>query len=104
MGGPGKDGTPVELARAELAEETGLRAAELRRLGRLDLAPGLITQGFDVWLATGLSPGPTAREATEADMQQAFVPEAELRRMIRDGQVADGPTLAAFALFLLDRD
>jgi hypothetical protein len=36
-------------------------------------------------------------------MRQAFVPEAELRRMIRDGRFTDGPSLAAYALLLLDR-
>ena len=102
--GHGAGGTAAELARAELAEETGLRAAELRHLGHLDLAPGLSTQEFDVWLATGLTAGPTAREATEADMRQRFVPEAELRQMIRDGAFTDGPSLAAYSLFLLARD
>ena len=99
----GNGGSPDELARAELAEETGLRAGVLEHLGRLDLAPGLSTQEFDVWLATGLVPGPTAREATEADMVSAFVPEAELRAMIRDGRFTDGPSLAAYALALLAR-
>jgi 8-oxo-dGTP pyrophosphatase MutT (NUDIX family) len=89
------------LARAELAEETGLRATDLRHLGHLDLAPGLSTQEFDVWLATGLTSGPTAREATEADMRQAFVAEADLRAMIRDGRFTDGPSLAAYSLLLL---
>ncbi len=99
----GSEGTPEELARAELAEETGLRAAELRHLGHLDLAPGLSTQEFDVWLATGLTAGPTAREATEADMRHEFVAETELRAMIRDGRFTDGPSLAAYSLLLLDR-
>ena len=99
----GSDGTPEDLARAELAEETGLRAARLEHLGHLDLAPGLSTQEFDVWLATGLTPGPPAREATEADMVTAFVPEAELRAMVADGRFTDGPSLAAYALLLLDR-
>ena len=99
----GSGGTPAELARAELAEETGLRAGSLRHLGRLDLAPGLSTQEFDVWLATDLTPGPTAREATEADMQQAFVTEAELRAMVREGRFTDGPSLAAYSLLLLAR-
>lgn len=99
----GGSGTPEELARAELAEETGLRAGTLRHLGHLDLAPGLSTQEFDVWLATDLTPGPTAREATEADMESAFVPEEELRAMIGDGRFTDGPSLAALALLLLDR-
>jgi 8-oxo-dGTP pyrophosphatase MutT (NUDIX family) len=98
---PGDGGTAEQLARAELAEETGLRAAGLRRLGRLDLAPGLSTQRFDVWLATELTPGPTAREASEADMHCAFVPAGELTTMIRDGRFTDAPSLAAYALLLL---
>jgi 8-oxo-dGTP pyrophosphatase MutT (NUDIX family) len=97
----GDDGTPEELARAELAEETGLRAGELRHLGRLDLASGLSTQEFDVWLATDLVPGPTAREPTEADMRHAFVPEPELRAMVRAGRFTDAPSLAAWSLLLL---
>ena len=99
----GDDGTPAELARAELAEETGLRAADLRHLGHLDLAPGLSNQEFDVWLATGLTAGPPAREATEADMRHEFVAEAELRAMVRDGRFTDGPSLAAYSLLLLSR-
>ncbi|TFV86294.1 NUDIX hydrolase [Blastococcus sp. CT_GayMR16] len=101
--GEGKDGSAEELARVELAEETGIRAGELRRLGHLDLAPGIMTQGFDVWLATDLTAGPTAREATEADMLSAFVPETDLRAMIADGRFTDGPSLAAFSLLFLDR-
>jgi len=97
----GSAGSAEELARTELAEETGLRAADLHHLGHLDLARGLSTQEFDVWLATGLTPGPTAREASEADMRHAFVPETELRAMIADGRFTDGPSLAAYALLLL---
>ena len=101
--GDGKNGSAEELARAELAEETGIRAGELRLLGHLDLAPGLITQGFDVWLATDLTAGPPDREQTEADMRSAFVPETDLRAMIADGRFTDGPSLAAISLLLLDR-
>jgi 8-oxo-dGTP pyrophosphatase MutT (NUDIX family) len=99
----GASGSPEELARAELAEETGLRAGSLRHLGHLDLAPGLTTQQFDVWLATDLTPGETAREATEADMTCTFVTEEELRAWMRDGRFSDGPSIAGFGLLLLDR-
>jgi 8-oxo-dGTP pyrophosphatase MutT (NUDIX family) len=101
--GAGKSGSAEELARTELAEETGLRAGRMQHLGRLDLAPGLMTQRFDVWVATGLTSGPTHRESTESDMQMAFVPEAALREMIRDGRFTDGPSLAAYSLLLLGR-
>jgi 8-oxo-dGTP pyrophosphatase MutT (NUDIX family) len=98
----GTDGSAEDLARTELAEETGFRATELRHLGHLELAPGLSDQGFDVWLATGLTAGPAAREASEADMRQAFVPERELQQMVRDGRFTDGPSLAAYSLLLLE--
>jgi 8-oxo-dGTP pyrophosphatase MutT (NUDIX family) len=101
--GAGKSGSRDELARAELAEETGLRAGRLDHLGLLDLASGLMTQRFDVWLAGELVPGPTDREITESDMRQAFVREEELRRMIRDGRITDGPTVAAYGLLMLHR-
>ncbi|MFQ1004313.1 NUDIX domain-containing protein [Modestobacter sp. SSW1-42] len=99
----GGGGTAEELARAELAEETGLRAGSVRRLGRIDIAPGLTDQQTDVWLAGDLTPGPTAREATEADMRQQFVTETELHAMVSDGRFTDAPSLAALALLLLDR-
>jgi 8-oxo-dGTP pyrophosphatase MutT (NUDIX family) len=100
----GASGTAEELARAELAEETGLRAGRLRHLGHLDLAPGLSNQEFDVWLATDLTPGPVAREVTEADMTTTFVPEAELRRRIVEGRFTDAPSLAAYALLRVAED
>lgn len=99
----GDGGTAEELARTELEEETGLRAAELRHLGHLDLAPGLMTQEFDVWLATGLTQGPPRREASEADMREEWVSQADLRAMIRDGRLTDSPSLAAYTLLQLDR-
>src|SRR4051794_34615142 len=51
---PGTTGEPVALARAELAEETGLRAASWVHLGHLAQAYGVSTQGFDAWLAEDL--------------------------------------------------
>jgi 8-oxo-dGTP pyrophosphatase MutT (NUDIX family) len=99
----GQGGSAEDLARAELAEETGLRAGRLEHLGLLDLAPGLMTQRFDVWLATDLTPGPTDREASESDMRTAFVPDSDLRDMIRDGRFTDSPSMAAFSLLLLGR-
>ena len=94
----GHAGGPAELARAELREETGLLAGRLDHLGRLHEAPGFCSQGFDVWLATGLVAGPPEREATEQGMRTRRVTDAELRRMVRDGELVDAASLAAYAL------
>ena len=42
---------PEDVARGELAEETGLRAGRMEQLGRLFFAYGMSNQPFDVWLA-----------------------------------------------------
>lgn len=100
--GTGTSGSEVELAAAELREETGLQAEELRHLGYLNEAYGFCSQGFHVYLATGLHPGPPARERTEGDMRHRQVPERELRDLITQGDVVDAPTVAAYGLLLLD--
>ena len=105
MGGwpPGASGTPLELAQAELREETGVTATTWRHLGHLHEALGFCSQGFDVWHATGLTAGRPQREESEQDMVHRSCPEGELRAMILDGTVVDGATVAAFGLLLLRR-
>ncbi|GLW05977.1 ADP-ribose pyrophosphatase [Microtetraspora sp. NBRC 13810] len=93
--------TREDEARRELAEETGLRAAGLRPLGRLDAAHGLVTNGCHVYLATGLTVGEVAREHTEQDMRQEWVSRRDFERMVREGVVADSTSVAAYSLFLL---
>jgi 8-oxo-dGTP pyrophosphatase MutT (NUDIX family) len=92
------DADPEALARGELREETGVRASTLRHLGRIFYAPGMTSQEGDVWLATGLEPGPQALEDTEADLRAARVPVAELEAMIADGRIRDSATIAAWHL------
>jgi 8-oxo-dGTP pyrophosphatase MutT (NUDIX family) len=87
-----------DLARGELAEETGLRAARLEHLGQLFFCYGMSDQSFDVWRATGLEPGEQALEATEADLRVARVAVDELEAMIAGGGVRDAATVAAWHL------
>lgn len=97
----GVSGTPEELAAAELAEETGFTAGRLDRLGQLNPANSMTGQTGHVFLATELTPGAPRRELTEQDMRQAWFPRAEVERMLREGVITDGPTLAAYLLFTL---
>ncbi|WP_375491485.1 NUDIX domain-containing protein [uncultured Jatrophihabitans sp.] len=95
----GRTGTPVELAAAELGEETGLRAGELVHLGRLFAAYGYSSQRYDVFLATDLQAGEAHREATEADMVHRWFATEQVRAMVADGGFADAHSVAALALF-----
>jgi 8-oxo-dGTP pyrophosphatase MutT (NUDIX family) len=94
-------GDPVELARRELREETGLRAGSLRRLGHLYEAYGYSDQGFDVFLATDLEEGEAEPEPGEVGMRSGRFEPAEIEEMIRGGTLKDAPTVAAYGLFRL---
>jgi len=58
---------PEKLAREELRQETGMTASVLRHLGHLHCAHGLVSQGFDVFVAAGLEPGTPELELEEQD-------------------------------------
>jgi 8-oxo-dGDP phosphatase len=90
-----------ELARAELAQETGLRAARMERIGSFAIAPGFTSQRCDVYLATDLATGETDRDPEEQDMRQRWFARPDVERMVREGGIVDGCTLAAFALLAL---
>ncbi len=100
----GVTGTPEELAQLELAQETGLRAAQLTLLGFLHCSHGTSSQGFHAYLATGLTSGPTDREPEEQDMQQKWVSRPEFKAMIRDGLITDDSTVAAYSLLMLHEE
>ena len=92
---------PGELAARELAEETGLRAGRMQRLGSVDVAPGMSSQRGHVFLATALTQGATAREHSEQDMRAAWFTVAEFEEMARTGGVTDSQSLAAYLLLQL---
>lgn len=96
---PGVD--PAELARGELAQETGLRAGRVERLGHLFEAYGYADQGFHVFLATDLEHGAQTLSVEEADLRVVYLTVAEFRDAILGGRIKDAPTIAAFALLQL---
>jgi 8-oxo-dGTP pyrophosphatase MutT (NUDIX family) len=97
------DAPAEELARGELAEETGLRAGRMERLGRMFFAYGISDQRFDVWLATELTEGEQALEETEQGLKVGRFPITEVEAMIRDGAIADAATIASLSLHSLLR-
>jgi ADP-ribose pyrophosphatase len=89
---PGED--PAACGRRELAEETGLSAGTLTPLGILSPSPGVLDEVIHLFLATDLSQGATSPEAYE-DIETVRLPIGAARRMILDGRISDGKTIAA---------
>lgn len=89
---------PLDLARGELREETGLHAERMDYVGHLFYAYGITNQGFHIYRATGLLQGERAPEHTEQDLVVKQVSIGEFEDLIRCGVIQDSATVAAWAL------
>jgi ADP-ribose pyrophosphatase len=90
--GTGED--PVECARRELLEETGLRAAVLEPLGFIYSSPGVFDEKIYLFLANKLTQGESEQEQFE-DIHPVRVSLADALEMACDGRIIDGKTIAA---------
>ena len=85
---------PLDTARRELIEETGYRAEHFTKIGDWLMSPGILNERMHVYVATGLTPGPTALEPGES-IQPCVVAWSEALEMIRSGEIRDAKTVAA---------
>lgn len=93
-GGP-LDEDPLESARRELAEETGLQAAEWREILRAQLSNSVSDERAIGYLALGLSPAEGEHHADDTEaIALARVPFGEALAAAMDGQIQDVLTVA----------
>jgi ADP-ribose pyrophosphatase len=90
--------SPLELAKAELKEETGLVASTLTCIGHLFQSYGISSQGFDVFFATGMEQKEKELEPEEQGMVSRRFSIREVERMIVDSVIKDNSSIAAFCL------
>jgi ADP-ribose pyrophosphatase len=93
--------SPIEVASAELAEETGILAEALEAVGSFYQGYGYATQRFHIFKATGLKAGPARREASESDMTTAAFSLPQILAMIETGEIKDGVSVAALGFMKL---
>ena len=85
---------PLEAAKRELREETGITAANFEFLGDIYPSVAYTTEVIHMYLATGLSLG--ERELDEDErINWEFIPLKDLVSMIMDGKIGDSKTQAA---------
>ena len=95
------DANPLDIARGELQEETGLLAGRMTYAGRLLPAYGYATQGFHVFLAEDLRLGRSSPECEEQGLISRLFAPGEFVAMITGGIIVDAATVAAFGLLKL---
>lgn len=92
-GGPlGTD--PLEQAKRELREETGLTASEWKPLLRMHLSNSVSDEEALVYLATGVTQESPEPEETE-QLQVRKIPFTTACQMVEDGTITDSMSVAA---------
>ena len=92
-GGPlGLD--PLDGAKRELLEETGLTATNWTELQRMHLSNSVSDELAIIYVARGLTMGVAAPEETE-DLQLRKLPFEEAYQMVLDGRITDSMSVAA---------
>ncbi|QEM08718.1 MULTISPECIES: NUDIX domain-containing protein [Mucilaginibacter] len=93
--GGGPEGTdPLESAKRELLEETGLKASQWTEIQRLHLSNSVSDELSILYLARGLEQFEAEPEETEQLIIKK-VPFADMYRMVCDGEITDAMTVAA---------
>jgi ADP-ribose pyrophosphatase len=87
--------TVYQAARRELAEETGYRAKNFKKLAVFYPSPGFLAEKMTIYLATGLTPGKQTPMEDER-IETRWYTAKEIDKFIRTGKIQDAKTQIGF--------
>jgi 8-oxo-dGTP pyrophosphatase MutT (NUDIX family) len=93
---------PLDGARRELREETGVVATGWREIGRFHLSNSVTDEAGVLFLATGLTQVAAAPEATE-ELAVRWLPFEEVLAMTLDGRITDAMAIMGIQRLALER-
>ncbi len=97
-GGCPEGEAPLEAAKRELLEETGLTAEHWQQLGTAHLSNSVSDEEAMLFLATGLTQGEAQPEGTEK-LEVRRVEFAEALRMVMAGEITDSLAMMTILLY-----
>ena len=93
------DESPLDCARRELEEETGLRAQSFDKLTDLLTTPAFCSETITIYLATGLSAHSGCPDEDEF-LNVVQMPLSEAAAQVINGEIKDAKTVAGILLSL----
>lgn len=93
---------PDVAIRREIEEETGWRPDTVAEMTNYYALSGISTMRFTAFHATGGRQAGAPTDPSESSRLEWFG-QAEVRKLILDGQVPDGPSLTALSFYLATR-
>jgi 8-oxo-dGTP pyrophosphatase MutT (NUDIX family) len=92
---------PLESAKRELQEETGITASKWSQILRLHTSNSVTDEEGFVFLAEGLEIGENKLEESEADLKVWKLPLREALQMVIDGKITD--SMSVMGLLMVAR-
>ena len=90
---PGEN--PLQAAKRELIEETGLRAKKWKKLASFYPSPGYVEEKMTIYLATELTEG-ESQPMEDERIETRWFTRKELRKQIASNKIQDAKTMIAF--------
>jgi ADP-ribose pyrophosphatase len=90
--------TPLQAARRELIEETGMRAKKWKKLVSYYPSPGFLAEKMHLFVATELTAG-EAKPMDDERIETRWFPAREIEARIRSGKIVDGKTINGFLMW-----
>ena len=88
-----KNEDPLDCAKRELLEETGITAEKFVKLGTIATSPGFCSELLHIYLAERLTRGIHNREEGEEGMEIFEFTLDEIKNMIMKGEIIDSKTI-----------
>jgi ADP-ribose pyrophosphatase len=86
--------TPLQTAKRELIEETGLAGETFIPRGFIWTTPGFTTEKIHLFEVRGLSPSKACGKDEDEEIEVVRIPVTDVLAMAQDGRIRDAKTLA----------